>query len=97
VHSIVSAGRDPIAVPEDLVVAIQQRGNDGVVELPEAAFVAGQDVRIVDGPFAGFQGIFDRYLSGTQRVAILLRTVETVGLRIVLPKDAVIHEDKYRS
>lgn len=97
VHSIVSAGRDPIAVPDDLVIAIQQRGNDGIVELPEASFVAGEGVRIIDGPFSGFQGIFDRYLSGTERVAILLRTVESAGVRIVLPTDAVIHEHKYRS
>jgi transcription elongation factor/antiterminator RfaH len=92
VQRVVSAGRDPIAVPEDLVVELERRGSEGVVELAEAPFAAGESVRIVVGPLSGFEGVFDRYLSGAARVAILLRMVESAGLRVVLPADALARE-----
>jgi hypothetical protein len=44
---------------------------------------------VVDGPFRGFEAIFERYLSGTERVAILLSAVEASGLRVVLSATAV--------
>jgi transcription antitermination factor NusG len=63
-----------------------------VVELAEVPFVAGESVRIVVGPLSGFEGVFDRYLSGAARVAIFLRMVESAGLRVVLPADALARE-----
>jgi hypothetical protein len=40
-------------------------------------------VRIISGPFCEFDAIFEGYLSGSKRVAILITTVEGCGVRIV--------------
>jgi hypothetical protein len=40
-------------------------------------------VRIISGPFREFDAIFEGYLSGSKRVAILITTVEGCGVRVV--------------
>jgi transcriptional antiterminator RfaH len=89
VQGIVSAGSDPLVVPFYVIEEIRRRGVDGVIKLEEKAFDNGERVRVVEGPFRGFEAIFDRYLSGADRVAILLSAVEASGLRMVLPTSAV--------
>lgn len=89
VSGLVSAGSDPIVVPEGIITEIRARGIDDVVEIHEDPFDSGQPVRVVEGPFRGFEAIFERYLSGAERVAILLNTIENAGPRIVLPASAL--------
>ena len=89
VSGLVSAGTDPIVVPETIISEIRARGVDDVVEIREDPFAGGQAVRVVEGPFRGFEAIFERYLSGAERVAILLSTIEKAGPRIVLPATAL--------
>jgi transcriptional antiterminator RfaH len=89
VRSIVSAGPDPLAVPSAIIGEIRRRGTDDVVEIAEKPFDSGQRVVVVEGPFRGFEAIFDRYLSGAERVAILLSAIEASGLRVVLSASAV--------
>ncbi len=93
VQGIVSAGSDPLAVPIQVVEEIKQRGVDGVVKIEPREFDNGERVRVVDGPFRGFEAIFERYLSGAERVAILLSAVEANGLRVVLSSSAVVKSD----
>jgi transcriptional antiterminator RfaH len=85
----VSAGADPIAVPAAIVSEIRRRGVDDVIEIPDKPFDTGERVVVVDGPFRGFEAIFQRYLAGAERVAILLSAVESGGLRVVLSASAV--------
>ena len=89
VTGLVSAGADPIVVPDLIVTEIRSRGVNDVVEIREVPFDSGQPVRVVEGPFRGFEAIFERYLSGTERVAILLNTIENAGPRMVLPASAL--------
>ena len=89
VRAIVSAGTDPIAVPAAIVSDIRSRGVDDVIEIPDKPFGVGERVVVVEGPFRGFEAIFQRYLSGAERVAILLSAVESGGLRVVLPASAL--------
>jgi transcriptional antiterminator RfaH len=89
VQGIVSAGNDPLAVPVVVIDEIRRRGTNGVVKLEEMAYDSGQRLRVVEGPFRGFEAIFERYLSGAERVAILLSAIEASGLRVVLPASAV--------
>jgi transcriptional antiterminator RfaH len=89
VSGLVSAGSDPIVVPEAIINEIRSRGVDDVVEIREGPFDNGQQVRVVEGPFRGFEAIFERYLSGAERVAILLNTIESAGPRIVLPASSL--------
>jgi transcriptional antiterminator RfaH len=89
VQGIVSAGCDPLAVPIPVVQEIKRRGINGVVKIGPAEFDNGDRVRVVEGPFRGFDAIFERYLSGAERVAILLSAVEANGLRVVLPSSSL--------
>ena len=89
VTGLVSAGTDPIAVPDAIINEIRARGVDDIVEIREVPFDSGQPVRVVEGPFRGFEAIFERYLSSAERVAILLNTIENAGPRIVLPASAL--------
>jgi transcriptional antiterminator RfaH len=89
VSGLVSAGMDPLVVPDGIITEIRSRGIDDVVEIREDPFDSGQPVRVVEGPFRGFEAIFERYLSGAERVAILLSTIEQVGPRVVLPATAL--------
>lgn len=89
VQGLVCAGSDPIAVPESIIAEIRRRGVDDIVEIPDEPFGSGEKVKVVDGPFRGFEAIFERYLSGSERVAILLSAVQTDGLRVVLPAAAL--------
>lgn len=89
VRGIVSAGSDPLAVPTTIVTEIRRRGIDDVVEIPEKPLGNGDRVLVVEGPFRGFEAIFERYLSGAERVAILLSAIEAGGLRVLLPASAV--------
>jgi len=89
VQGIVSAGCDPLVVPIPVVEEIRHRGVNGVVKIEPKGFDNGERVRVVDGPFRGFDAIFERYLSGAERVAILLSAVEANGLRVVLPSSAL--------
>jgi transcriptional antiterminator RfaH len=90
VNGLVCAGADPIVVPETIVTEVRARGVDDVVEIREDPFDSGQAVRVVEGPFRGFEAIFERYLSGAERVAILLSTIENTGPRVVLPASALV-------
>lgn len=89
VTGLVSAGTDPIVVTPAIITEIRARGVNDVVEIREDPFDSGQPVRVVEGPFRGFEAIFERYLSGAERVAILLNTIENAGPRIVLPASAL--------
>ena len=89
VQGLVSAGREPLAVPTAIVEELGRRGQDGVVELPPRAFGRGERVKVVEGPFRGFEAIFERYLSSSERVAVLLDAIESQGVRVVLPVEFV--------
>jgi transcriptional antiterminator RfaH len=93
VRGIVSAGSDPLAVPGSIITEIRRRGIDDIVEIPDKPLGAGEKVVIMEGPFRGFEAIFERYLSGSERVAILLSAVEATGLRVVLSSAAVAKSD----
>jgi transcriptional antiterminator RfaH len=89
VNGFVSAGNDPLAVPAAVVDEIRRRGVEGVIKILEPVLGRGDRVQIVEGPFRGFEAIFERYMSGAERVAILLSAIEASGLRMVLPASSV--------
>lgn len=65
--------------PLDLSVisSIRERiGDDGCVELTERRIGPGDAVKITEGPFWGWSGVFERELSDVGRVAILIETLQ---------------------
>lgn len=73
-HGLVSFGAEPAIVPEHLIHELKQR----IVAIQAAGGLVfeklqkGDRVRIVGGPFEGYEAIFDMQLPGRERVQVLL-------------------------
>jgi transcription antitermination factor NusG len=79
---LVMFGGEPSALPENVVQIIRQRVDEINAAGGEVldALKPGDRVIIQDGPFEGYEGIFDVRLSGKERVRVLL---EMLGARKV--------------
>lgn len=81
---LVSFGGEPAVVPENLIFAIRSR----VEEINKSGgevfdgLQSGDVIRIRNGPFAGYEAIFDDRLPGNIRVRVLL---ELLGSRRQVP------------
>jgi len=83
VVSFVANGLQPLSVPDGIIEGIRSRSTNGVVRIVQRPFRQGETVRIMGGPFRGFDAVFERYLSAGDRVAILLNAMEGYNLRLV--------------
>jgi transcriptional antiterminator RfaH len=88
VRELVRFGPHPVLVPEWIIEGLKQRCAHGPVELPKRRLSAGESVTVVDGPLRELEGIFEQYLSGMERVAILLTLMG--GTRVVLPANKIV-------
>jgi transcriptional antiterminator RfaH len=72
---LVMFGGEPSALPENIVQLIRQRVDEINTAGGEVldALKPGDRVVIQDGPFEGYEGIFDVRLSGKDRVRVLLQ------------------------
>ena len=72
VASLIRFGQNAARVPDDLIAALKSREDaDGVQILPVEQYKTGSRVRITQGSFAGYEGIFQAS-SGRDRVTVLL-------------------------
>lgn len=83
VRQIVGTEHAPTAVPDTIIDSIMSRMDNGIITLNEQAFSPGESVIIKGGPFEGFEAIFERDLSGSERVGILLKALNA---RIILDR-----------
>jgi len=68
----------PARVPEGLVPSLRQRVEE-INEFGGELFhglKTGDSVRIVEGPFRGYEAIFDAKLPGSERVRVLLKLLQ---------------------
>jgi transcriptional antiterminator RfaH len=77
----------PAQVPEILLRAIRQRMDR--VDLAGGELFhglnAGDTVQVTEGPFAGYEAIFDARLSGSERVRVLLKLLQRRQMMVELP------------
>lgn len=88
---IVMFGSKPAVVGEDIIRSIKSRMEDGYVVISAPSRVQltpGQIVRVNNGPFNGFEAIFEQEFSGTQRVALLMKAVGYQG-RIIIDRNSI--------
>jgi transcriptional antiterminator RfaH len=86
---IVCFNGQPAVVPDWMIAPVAQRCAHGPLELPRHRFAPGECVKVASGPLREFEGVFDRYLSGPERAAVLL-SVMGGGARVVLPSNMVV-------
>jgi transcriptional antiterminator RfaH len=82
---VVSSGRFPIPVEDDVVRQIQERiEEDGFITLHQRPLKPGETVSIQGGPFEGLLGRVERESDDRSRVAILLETL--LRARVLIEK-----------
>jgi transcription antitermination factor NusG len=71
---LVSFGNEPAFISDGLVYAIKQQIDRLTLasDTPSVVLCKGDNVVVHGGVFAGYEGIFDVQLSGTDRVRVLL-------------------------
>ncbi|HEX6960176.1 MAG TPA: transcription termination/antitermination NusG family protein [Ferrovibrio sp.] len=78
---MLGGGDKPIPVPEPVIAEIRAReGEDGFIRLNPPQFRRGQTLRIVDGPMADTQALFEEAVDGNRAillVSLLGRLVRT--------------------
>jgi transcriptional antiterminator RfaH len=84
VTNIVSFGGKPAAVDDAIILAIIAHCVDNVVTIEPPKLLPGDLVQIQEGPFRGLRGIFEREMSGSERVVILLQSIAAAA-RIQVP------------
>lgn len=85
-RGLVRFGGQPAPVPEHLIYELQKRlaALQEEEDRPEDEFQKGDRVRIVNGPLAGYEAIFDTRLSGRDRVQLLLSLLSGQPTRVKL-------------
>ncbi len=89
VVGVLSAAGEPLEVHENIVEEIRRRGRNGTVELSQT-LRAGDSVEVTDGPLRGVSGIFERYLSGPERVSLLVTLIGAANVRVIAPSVIVV-------
>ena len=93
---LVSFDGEPATVPDNLIHAVQKR-------VEEIAAVGGEfydglqpgdPVRISNGPFAGYEAIFDMRLPGSERVRVLIQMLSDRKIPVELKAGQVERKNK---
>lgn len=88
VQSVVSFGGTPSTVDDEIVALLKTRAdNDGFVQLGKE-FRPGDKVVIKGGVLESFVGIFEREMNDSERVMILLQTMNYQG-HVIVEKNAI--------
>lgn len=87
---LVAFGGVPAPVPDVLIDALREKLAlaDSTADDPDP-FEKGETVRIVRGPFAGYEAIFDAALPGSERVQILLAFLSTHPHPVRIDSDSI--------
>ncbi len=64
-------GTNPTPVPEKDIAAINAQMSEGAVKpKPRISFEEGENIRVIDGPFANFSGIVEEVKAEKQKVRV---------------------------
>jgi transcriptional antiterminator RfaH len=88
---LVSFGDEPAFIPDNMVYAIKQRIESlkMVSEEKSTPLCKGDPVVIHSGVFAGYDGIFDMQLTGTDRARVLLSLLEDRLVHVEMPVSCI--------
>lgn len=89
VVGLVCAGTEPLEVQQYIIDEVKRRATNGIVEVSPKTLRTGESVELMQGPLRGISGIFERYLSGPQRVTLLVQLLGAASVRVVAPTQMV--------
>jgi transcriptional antiterminator RfaH len=76
VRGVVGNRNSPWPVSDDIIDIIKSRMNDQGIVVINPDIKVGDKVEITEGPFMGFTGIFEREMKDSERIIVLLDTIE---------------------
>ena len=81
---LVSFDGEPASVPDLLIAAVRKQVEHYNLTFSDETsnFQHGDVVQIQDGPFAGYEAVFDVHLSGQDRVRVLLSLLQSRQLPV---------------
>jgi transcriptional antiterminator RfaH len=97
VVGVLCAGDEPSVVDDNVIEEIKQRGRNGIVELSPETFSAGESVNLVAGPLRGISAVFERYLSGAERAALLVDLIGGANVRVIVSSELLTRVDRRAS
>jgi transcriptional antiterminator RfaH len=89
VVGLVCAGAEPSEIDPGIIDEIKKRTSKDIVTLRPKELQPGEPVNLADGPLRGLVAVFERYMSGHERVALLVELVGGATLRIIAPSSRV--------
>jgi transcription antitermination factor NusG len=75
VKNVVSFGAGPSIVDDSIIDSIKRQAVNGVIEIADDTLVPGKAVRIHEGSLCGLDAVFEKKLSGSNRVVLLLKAI----------------------
>jgi hypothetical protein len=94
VVGIICVGDEPSEIADSVIQEIKSRAPNGIVDVTEQNFRAGDAVHVAHGALRGISAIFEQYLSGSERAALLLEFMGAGNVRAVLPSKLLMRENK---
>ena len=88
VTNVVSFGGKPAVVDGSIINVIQSHCKESVVTVQPPELRPGDEVEIQEGPLRGLKGIFERELSDSERVVILLQSIAAAA-RVQVSREQV--------
>ena len=88
---LVTFGGEAATVPEALIEKIRHHVdllNTGQLKVSDA-FQHGERIQVIEGPFEGYEGIFDTTISGTERVRLLLGLMRGTSFKVEMDVDNI--------
>lgn len=83
-----TSGDDLSVVSDGLIVYLKDQTRQWNSGDMRVEFAAGDQVTVVQGPFAGFDAVFEQYMAASERCRILLRSIQ--GIRsLELPESDI--------
>lgn len=93
-QGLVSFGGVPASVADSLINALRKREISSKGSLRFDALEAGTPVRVVEGLFRGYEGLFDRCLAGEERVRVLLQLLNDRQMPVELRAGQIVAKNR---
>jgi transcription antitermination factor NusG len=91
VVNVVSFDNQPAIVSDEIIHQLQKRIDENYLtkNKKKSEYQKGDHIAIVEGPFAGYSGIFDTNLLGSSRAKILVKLINDQSKKIVVPYEQI--------
>lgn len=95
-QGLVAFDGSPAIVPDPIInqlkIMVHEINEKG--GLKSSSFSTGERIRVLTGPFEGYEGIFDMHLSGKDRARVLLQLLNSRPLSVELDIEQITKKNK---